>query len=74
MNKLRLKKVTPKISIEAINTDNDELLFEITERNWSNLGEVFNDHYFTMITQKELKGEEIPKNITLIAVSEFKQQ
>lgn len=68
-----LKKYNPKISIEAINSENDELLFEITDRNWSNLGEVFNDHYFTMITEKELKGQNIPKNITLVAVSEFKR-
>ena len=73
MSKLKLKKVNPKITIEAINSENDELLFEITDRNWSNLGEVFNDHYFGMIAEKELNGEKIPEKITLVAVTEFKK-
>jgi len=71
----KFKKINPKISIEVIDSDSEELLFEITDRNWSNLGEVFNDHYFSMIVNNEMKNaNEIPENLTIIAVAEYKKQ
>ncbi|MFW5847311.1 MAG: hypothetical protein ACOCVF_00130 [bacterium] len=74
MNKVKLKKINPKINIEVIDSKTEELLFTITDRNWSNLGEIFNDHHFSMISGHELKGQVIPDEVTLIAVSEFKKQ
>ena len=68
---ISLKKTTPKIKIEVIYSNTEELLFEITDRNWSNLGEVFNDHYFSTIVNAEMKNGHIPENITVIAVAEF---
>lgn len=60
------------IRIEVVNPENDDILFEITNRNWSNLGEVFNDHHFSTICNYEMqKLSYKPKKIMLVAVAEF---
>lgn len=66
-------KENPRIGIQFINSDTEEVLFEINDRNWLNVGEIFPSNTVNSIVQRELKNKKkLPKNIMVIAVSEYK--
>ena len=47
-------------------------LFEIKDRSWLNVGEIFSDNITNSIIMNELKTKKLPKNIMVLAIGEFK--
>ena len=68
---MNYKKTSPRLTIKYVDTDTDEILFEVGDRNWSNVGEFFTDHYVNTIMTQEMKGRKPPKNLMLIVVNEY---
>lgn len=68
----KYEKTTPRIVVKFINNDNDELLFEINDRNWLNVGEIFPSSTMTGIVTNGLKNRKLPNSILVIAVAEYK--
>ena len=64
-------KETPRITVKAINSDTEEVLFELKDRNWMNLGEIFPDSTMTSLITNELKNRKLPKNIMVLAIAEY---
>lgn len=68
---MRYGKKTPRIPVKFVNADTDEIMFELHDRNWMNIGELFNDAAISSIMTTEWKNKEIPENVIIIAVGEF---
>jgi hypothetical protein len=68
----RYVKENPRINVKFIDSDTDEELFEVNDRNHLNVGELFPSSTVNNIVQRELKNRKnLPKNIMVIAVSEY---
>lgn len=66
-------RITVKF-IDSDDSDNGIELFEIKDRNWSNVGELFTKGVINNIMDNELKNKgisELPKNLMILAVSEY---
>lgn len=65
---------TSRITVKIIDADNDNELFEIKGRNWTNVGELFPAGTLTTLIQTEYNNKTIsyiPNNIMVIAVAEY---
>jgi len=64
-------KETPRINVKFIDADTEDILFEIRDRNWSNVGELMSAGYADSIIKHELKGKVLPKKVLVLVVSEL---
>lgn len=69
---MKYSKDTPRITVKFINSDTDQILFEIKDRSWMTVGEIFTDHMVSSLIEQELKGKKLPKNLLVLAVGEYK--
>jgi hypothetical protein len=69
-------KESPRLSVKFINAETEQELFEIKDRSWMNIGEIFSDKVTTEIIQNELKNKKfkLPKKLLVLAVGEFDLQ
>lgn len=69
----RYVKENARINVQFIDSETDEVLLEINNRNHLDIGEIFPSSTVDSIVQRELKDrKKLPKNIMVIAVSEYK--
>ena len=70
---MKYVKDTPRITVKFIDANTEQQLFEIKDRNWMNVGEIFTDHIATTLIEQELKSRKIkpPKKLLVLAVGEF---
>lgn len=67
-------KENPRITVKFIDNDKEAVLFEIKDRNWMNIGELFTDHIANSLIDAEMKNKKIqPDEIMVIAVGIFKK-
>jgi hypothetical protein len=69
----RYKKETSRITVKFIDGDTEELLFEIKDRNHTNLGELFTDYVVSSLAEREIKNGVEPDEIMVISVGVFKR-
>jgi hypothetical protein len=62
---------TTRIDIKFIDAKTEETLFEVNDRNWMNMGEIFTTTYGDMLVQRELKGKKLPKEVLVISVKKL---
>ena len=67
---MKYAKTTPRLVVKFVDTDTNEVLFEIKDRTWMNVGEIMNDGAVSSIMSTEFKGEP-PENLMVLAVGEF---
>jgi len=65
----KYKKDKSRIDIKFIDSETDEELVTINNRNWMNVGEIFVDGCVDQIMKTEVKN--LPKSVLVIAVSEY---
>lgn len=53
-------KENPRITVKIYNSNTEELLITITDRNWMNVGEIFPVHTVTALVAEEIKKRKIP--------------
>jgi len=68
---MKYVKKTPRIPIKFINADTNEILFEIKDRTWMTMNELFADGIATAVMEQELKGKKLPKNLLILGVGEY---
>lgn len=74
MEKANYTNKQSRITVKFIDSDDSTELFEIKDRNWSNVGELFTKGVINNIMDNELKNKgisELPKNLMILAVSEY---
>ena len=68
---MKYTKKNPRLIIKFINNDTDEILFEIKDRTWMNVGELLNNIAVDNIMKHEFK-DNYPKNLMVLVVAEYK--
>lgn len=73
---MKYTKDSPRIAIKFIDGETEEELFEIKDRSWMNIGEIFSDQIASNIIENELKDRKItlPEKILVLAVAELTLQ
>ena len=69
---MKYTKETPRLTVKFINADTEEVLFEINDRTWLNIGEILTDYYIDAIMKTEMKDKKKPINHMVLVVGEFK--
>ena len=69
----RYKKETSRITVKFIDNDTEEVLFEIKDRNHTNIGELFTDYVVSSLAEREIKKGVEPDEIMVISVGIFKR-
>jgi hypothetical protein len=68
------QKDNSRITVKYIDADTEETIFEIPNRNHTNIGELFSDFYASSIMQNEIKDGKFPKKIIILAAIELKHE
>lgn len=68
---MKYKSDSPRIPVSFINNDTEETLFEINDRNWMTLGEIFSSNIVSSLIENEFKNQELPDKVMVIAVSYY---
>lgn len=70
---MKYVKESPRLTVKFIDANTEDELFEIKDRSWMNIGEIFSDHIATSLIERELKERKksLPKKILLLAVAEL---
>lgn len=67
---MKYKKATPRLTVKFVDSDINEILFEVKDRTWMNVGEILNDGAIDSIMKTEWK-KELPENLMVLVVGEF---
>lgn len=65
----KYKKEKARIDVKFIDSETEQELVTINNRNWMNVGEIFADGCVDQIMKTEVKN--LPKSILVVAVSEY---
>ena len=68
---MKYVKESPRLTVKFIDDKTDETLFEIKDRNWTNVGEVFTDYYVDTLLKNELKNKKMPNKVLVLVVGEY---
>jgi len=69
---MKYKKVdnNPRLNVQFLNSDTDEVIFEVKNRTWMNIGELLSEDIVTQVISQNIKGE-IPVNLMVLVVGEY---
>ena len=68
---MKYSKSTPRLTVKFVNSDTNEVLFEVKDRTWMTVGELLTDGAITSIMNTEWKNKEVPSNLMVLVVGEF---
>jgi len=71
---MRYAKATPRLTVKFVNSDTNEILFEVKDRTWMTVGELLTDGAITSIMNTEWKNKKVPTNLMVLVVGEFELQ
>ena len=70
---MKYEKKNPRLSVKYVDADTEDVLLEINDRTWMNVGEVLTDYYVTELINSELK-DDAPDNLLVLVVGEYKKK
>jgi len=66
------KKNSPRLSVKFIDAKTKNKLFEIYDRNWMNIGELFTDQYVNDLIKQTIKKENmLPENVEVSVICNY---
>ena len=68
---MRYSKATPRLTVKFVDSDTNNILFEIKDRTWMNVAELLSDGAITSVMQNERKNKTLPDNLMVLVVGEF---
>lgn len=70
---MKYSKDSSRLTVQYVDADTDDILFEVPNRNWMNVGELLTDHYVDEMvkTNAKRKGFDPPENLLVIVAAEF---
>jgi hypothetical protein len=71
---MKYAKATPRLTVKFVNSDTNDILFEVKDRTWMNVGELLTDSAITSIMNTEWKNKRVPTNLMVLVVGEFELQ
>jgi len=70
---MRYSKKTPRLTVQFVDADTEDILFIVRDRTWMNVGELLNDVAIDSIMKHEYKGDP-PENLMVLVVAEYEQK
>ena len=74
MNEKRYKKDTPRLTVQFVDSDTEEILFEVRDRTWMNVGELLTNGAVDAVMKNEMKNKNLPENLMVLVIGEYKLQ
>ena len=71
---MRYEKTSPRLTVKFVNSDTDEILFEVKDRTWMNIGDLLSDGAISSVMKNEWKNKPVPENLMVLVVGEFELQ
>lgn len=71
MGQSSYQKLSHRINIKFINGDNNELLFEIKNQVWMDIGKFYTDTYVDDLIKQTIPSDKIPKNVVVMVAANF---
>ena len=70
---MKYSKNSPRLTVQYVDADTDDILFEVPNRNWINIVELLTDHYVDEMvkTNAKRKGFDPPEKLLVIVAGEF---
>lgn len=62
-------KETPRLTVQFLNSDTEEVIFQVNDRTWMNVGELLSDGYVTQVLNQN--NIEKPENLMVLVVGNF---
>jgi hypothetical protein len=69
---IRYSKETPRLTVKFYDGDTEEKLFEINNRTWMDVGELFSDHQVSALISQSF--DDPPENVIVIVSGEYSLQ
>ena len=67
----KYRKENHRLNIKFIDGETNNLLFEIKDRNWMDMGDVYSDGYVDRIIKQTIEEQNLPENIIVLTVGNF---
>lgn len=64
-------KETPRLTVKFFDGDTQEKLFEISNRTWMDVGEMFTDNNVTELMKQTIQEENLPENVIVLVSGEY---
>jgi len=71
---MKYAKSTPRLTVKFVDSDTNQILFEVKDRTWMTVGDLLSDGAITSIMNTEWKGKKVPANLMVLVVGEFELQ
>lgn len=70
---MKYTKESPRITVKVYNSDTEELLITMSDRNWMNIGEVFPVHNVSALMTEEFRNKKktVPKKVLVMIAEEY---
>ena len=65
----RYKKSTPRLSVKFFDGETNEQLFEIKDRSWMDVGELFADHYVSELITQTIREQDLPETAIVLVTA-----
>lgn len=69
----KYRKQTSRIPVKFIDGETEELIFEIKDRNHTNIGELYTDYVVSSTATREIEKGNEPNEIMVISVAIFRK-
>lgn len=69
----KYKKLTPRLSVQYVDSTTEEILFEINDRTWMNVGELLTNEFVDRIVKAECGNNinKLPEKLMVLVVGEY---
>ena len=71
---MRYEKTSPRLTVKFVNSDTNDILFEVKDRTWMNIGDLLSDGAISSVMTNEWKNKPVPENLMVLVVGEFELQ
>jgi hypothetical protein len=59
----------PRLTVKYVNADTEDVIFEVNNRNWMNIGEMMTSKYATEVFKTNKL--EMPNNLMILIIGEY---
>lgn len=68
------KKNLPRLTVKFLDGDDtSNVLFEVTNRNHMDIGEIFSDTYVTSLINQSIEDEDLPDNVIVLVTTQYRK-
>lgn len=68
---LKYFKEQPRLTVKFLDGDTKELLFEVKDRDWMNIGELMTDHHVSELVLRTIKEENLPDSVIAMVTADY---